>query len=48
MELTPRKNHAGNYIIFIQSLIAMLGSLYFSNFGDPVANAQSGNLFPAD
>lgn len=48
MEITPRRNHAGNYIIFIQSFIAMLGSLYFSNFGDPVANIQAGNFFPAE
>lgn len=31
--------------IFIQSLVAMLGSLYFSTFGDPVANLAAGNLF---
>ena len=45
MDLHAKKNHPGNYIIFIQSLIAMLGSLYFSNFGDPVQNIQSGNFF---
>lgn len=32
--------------IFLQSLVATLGSLYFSTFGDPVANWQSSNLFP--
>jgi disulfide bond formation protein DsbB len=32
--------------IFGQSLVATVGSLYFSTFGDIVANIQSGNLFP--
>lgn len=32
-------------IIFIQASLAMLGSLYYSNFGDPVANIQAGELF---
>lgn len=31
--------------IFLQSFVAMVGSLYFSTFGDPVANLASGNLF---
>lgn len=31
--------------IFIMSLVATLGSLYYSNFGDPVINLQSGQLF---
>ena len=34
------------FVIFIQSSIATLGSLYYSTFGDPVVNIQSGNLFP--
>ncbi|MDQ3008752.1 MAG: disulfide bond formation protein B [bacterium] len=34
--------------IFLQSLVATLGSLYYSTFGDPVVNAAAGNLFPAD
>lgn len=42
------KNHAANYIIFFQALIAMLGSLYYSNYGDPVVNAQTGKFFPVD
>ena len=46
MEL--KRNHAANYVIFFQALVAMLGSLYFEHFGDPVVNAQSGNFFPAD
>lgn len=46
MEL--KRNHAGNYVIFFQALVAMLGSLYFEHFGDPVANAQAGNFFPAE
>lgn len=29
-------------LIFIQALIAMLGSLYYSNFGDPVENFKLG------
>lgn len=29
-------------LIFIQALIAMLGSLYYSNFGDPIENLQVG------
>ena len=33
-------------LIFLQALVAMLGSLYYSNFGDPVANLEAGNLFP--
>ncbi len=32
-------------LIFVQSLLAMSGSLYFSNFGDPIANITHGNLF---
>ncbi len=35
-------------IVFIQSLAAMLGSLYFSNFGDPLQNIMTGQLFPAE
>ncbi|PIV90802.1 disulfide bond formation protein B [Candidatus Gracilibacteria bacterium CG17_big_fil_post_rev_8_21_14_2_50_48_13] len=31
--------------IFIQALFAMLGSLYYSNFGDPVKNIAQGFLF---
>lgn len=33
------------YGIFVQALLAMLGSLYFSNFGDPIANLLAGNFF---
>jgi len=32
-------------IVFVQSLLAMLGSLYFSNFGDPIANIANGTIF---
>jgi hypothetical protein len=35
-------------IIFIQSLLAMLGSLYYSNFGDPIVNISDGELFQAE
>lgn len=36
------------YLIFLQSLVATLGSLYYSTFGDPVANLMASNAFPAD
>ncbi len=32
--------------IFVQGMLAILGSLYYSTFGDPVANVVAGNLFP--
>lgn len=32
-------------IIFFQSLVATLGSLYYSTFGDPIKNFQNGNIF---
>ena len=41
-------NHPANYVIFFQSLIAMMGSLYYSNFGDPVTNIHAGNFFPTE
>lgn len=34
------------YGIFLQALVATLGSLYYSTFGDPVANIIAGNLLP--
>jgi disulfide bond formation protein DsbB len=34
------------YFIFLQAFVAMLGSLYYSTFGDPVANLMSGTAFP--
>lgn len=30
------------WLIFLQALLATLGSLYFSNFGDPISNFQLG------
>ncbi len=36
------------YFIFLQSLLAMLGSLYYSTFGDPVKNFMAHQLFPHD
>jgi len=40
------KNHqTALKIIFIQALVATLGSLYYSNFGDPVADIANGTLF---
>lgn len=32
-------------IIFIQALLATLGSLYYSYFGDPIVNLQTWELF---
>lgn len=32
-------------IIFIQALLAMLGSLYYGYFGDPILNLQTGHRF---
>lgn len=34
--------------IFIQALVATMGSLYFSTFGDPLYNLTAGNFFPVD
>lgn len=34
------------WAIFFLGLISMLGSLYFSNYGDPVANVLAGTPFP--
>ncbi len=34
--------------IFVLALLAMLWSLYFSNFGDPIANILAGHLFAAN
>jgi len=36
-----------NYGVFLQALAAMLGSLYYSTFGDPVKNLADGRLFPS-
>jgi len=36
-----------NYGVFLQALVAMLGSLYYSTFGDPVRNLATGRLFPS-
>lgn len=46
--LRPRKQLYIQLAIFVQALVAMLGSLYFSTFGDIVKNIQNGNLFPVD
>ena len=32
--------------IFVQALVATAGSLYFSTFGEPMANLANGNFFP--
>ncbi len=33
------------HIIFVQAVLAMTWSLYFSNFGDPITNIWNGSLF---
>ena len=48
MEIPKRRNHPLQVVVLIQALLAMLGSLYYSTFGDPVTNAQFNNFFPAD
>lgn len=35
------------YGIFLQAFVATLGSLYYSTYGDPVANLMAGTLFVA-
>lgn len=35
----------GLRIIFVQALVATLGSLYYGRYGDPVVNLMSGDLF---
>lgn len=42
-----KKNHWWQYLILVQSILAILWSLYYQYFGDPVANTLTGNLFPA-
>jgi disulfide bond formation protein DsbB len=37
-----RKQDLIRLFIFLQALIAMLGSLYYSNFGDPIENLKIG------
>lgn len=39
-----KKNPISHILIFWQSIIATLGSLYYSNFGDPIFNLSQGNL----
>ncbi len=36
------------YFIFLFGFVSMLGSLYFSTYGDPVKNILSGQIFPID
>ncbi len=42
MKFTPRQL---TWVICIQSLLAILGSLYYSNFGDYAVNLTAGQLF---
>jgi len=45
--MNPRiNNKIAAFGVFVQSLLATLGSLYYSNFGDIVVNIQSGEWFP--
>ena len=41
---TPQQKRL-SYSIFTLALLGMLGSLYFSNFGDPIKNLMDGVLF---
>ena len=43
---TPRQRTFA-FLIFLQALVATLGSLYFSTYGDPVKNVLSGTAFPS-
>ncbi len=43
---TPRQRFFG-FMIFLQALVAMLGSLYYSTYGDPVKNLMMGTAFPS-
>lgn len=40
-----KKQRILQYVIFIQALLAMSGSLYYSTFGDPVMNIMNGTPF---
>lgn len=40
-----KKNPISHVIILIQSLFATFGSLYYSNFGDPIYNLSQGRVF---
>lgn len=44
--MTSTKQRVILWAILFLSLAGTLGSLYYSNFGDPVANLLSGALFP--
>lgn len=46
-KLVNKEQHLIWYFIFAQAVIALLGSLYLSNFGDPVRNIMDGVLFDA-
>lgn len=46
--IEQKKNYVRNYIIFLQALAGMAGSLYFEHFGNIVRNIEMGNIFPAD
>ena len=47
IETLKNKLTLANYGIFLQALIAMLGSLYYSGYGDPVKNVMDGRIFPS-
>lgn len=34
-----------HYLLFIQALLALLGSLYYGFFGDPIVNLSTGEFF---
>lgn len=44
-ETREKRQNIYAWIIFIQALIATLGSLYYGFFGDPIANLKNGTYF---
>ncbi len=48
LAVLERQQGTVQYLIFLQALVATLGSLYYSTFGDPVKNLMMRNAFPSD
>lgn len=42
-----KRVHRAQYVILVQAILAMLWSLYYQYFGDPVVNVMTGALFPS-
>lgn len=36
------------YVLIAQAFLGVVGSLYMSSYGDPIANMLAGNIFPLD